>query len=111
MNRIRVAVNGYGVIGKRVADAVRLQDDMVLALAAIISVGIANEVIQQPYDGTSKQALKHKHQHGGGGLGQRFVATHGERGTRCGKQAARYQRGARGELVSEIEARCHADEG
>lgn len=28
---IRVAVNGYGVIGKRVADAVRLQDDMELA--------------------------------------------------------------------------------
>jgi glyceraldehyde-3-phosphate dehydrogenase (NAD(P)) len=29
--RVRVAVNGYGVIGKRVADAVALQDDMVLA--------------------------------------------------------------------------------
>lgn len=29
--RIRVAVNGYGVIGKRVADAVALQDDMQLA--------------------------------------------------------------------------------
>ena len=28
---IRVAVNGYGVIGKRVADAVRLQDDLTLA--------------------------------------------------------------------------------
>jgi len=28
---VRVAVNGYGVIGKRVADAIRLQDDMVLA--------------------------------------------------------------------------------
>ena len=28
---VRVAINGYGVIGKRVADAVRLQDDMVLA--------------------------------------------------------------------------------
>ncbi|RJQ55938.1 MAG: type II glyceraldehyde-3-phosphate dehydrogenase [Actinobacteria bacterium] len=27
-NRVRVAVNGYGVIGKRVADAVYLQDDM-----------------------------------------------------------------------------------
>ena len=27
---IRVAVNGYGVIGKRVADAVRLQPDMKL---------------------------------------------------------------------------------
>ncbi|MDP3254725.1 type II glyceraldehyde-3-phosphate dehydrogenase [Bosea sp. (in: a-proteobacteria)] len=27
---VRVAVNGYGVIGKRVADAVRLQDDMEL---------------------------------------------------------------------------------
>jgi glyceraldehyde-3-phosphate dehydrogenase (NAD(P)) len=29
--KIRVAVNGYGVIGKRVADAVRVQPDMVLA--------------------------------------------------------------------------------
>ena len=29
--RIRVAVNGYGVIGKRVADAVALQPDMALA--------------------------------------------------------------------------------
>ncbi|WP_404381694.1 hypothetical protein [Caenispirillum salinarum] len=29
--KIRVAVNGYGVIGKRVADAVARQDDMVLA--------------------------------------------------------------------------------
>ena len=26
--RIRVAVNGYGVIGKRVADAVAAQNDM-----------------------------------------------------------------------------------
>ncbi len=31
MSRIRVAVNGYGVIGRRVADAVALQDDMELA--------------------------------------------------------------------------------
>lgn len=30
MSRIRVAVNGYGVIGKRVADAVRLMPDMEL---------------------------------------------------------------------------------
>jgi glyceraldehyde-3-phosphate dehydrogenase (NAD(P)) len=30
MKKIKVAVNGYGVIGKRVADAVALQDDMVL---------------------------------------------------------------------------------
>ena len=29
-NKIRVAVNGYGVIGKRVADAVRVQPDMIL---------------------------------------------------------------------------------
>ncbi len=29
--KVRVAVNGYGVIGKRVADAVRLQPDMELA--------------------------------------------------------------------------------
>ena len=29
-NKARVGVNGYGVIGKRVADAVRLQPDMEL---------------------------------------------------------------------------------
>lgn len=37
MSRIKVAVNGYGVIGKRVADAVRLQDDM--ELVGIADVG------------------------------------------------------------------------
>lgn len=31
MEKIKVAVNGYGVIGKRVADAVHLQEDMELA--------------------------------------------------------------------------------
>lgn len=31
MKKIKVAVNGYGVIGKRVADAVSMQDDMELA--------------------------------------------------------------------------------
>jgi len=36
--KVRVAVNGYGVIGKRVADAVSRQDDMVLAgVADIVS--------------------------------------------------------------------------
>lgn len=33
---IRVAVNGFGVIGKRVADAVLLQDDMELAVSAML---------------------------------------------------------------------------
>ena len=28
--KVHVAINGYGVIGKRVADAVALQDDMEL---------------------------------------------------------------------------------
>jgi glyceraldehyde-3-phosphate dehydrogenase (NAD(P)) len=37
MNKIKVAVNGYGVIGKRVADAVRQQDDMQL-------IGVADVV-------------------------------------------------------------------
>ncbi len=37
INRLRVAVNGYGVIGKRVADAVRSQPDMEL-------VGVADVV-------------------------------------------------------------------
>ncbi|GAA4429589.1 type II glyceraldehyde-3-phosphate dehydrogenase [Pontibacter saemangeumensis] len=30
-DKVKVAINGYGVIGKRVADAVQLQDDMELA--------------------------------------------------------------------------------
>lgn len=37
MNKIKVAVNGYGVIGKRVADAVRRQEDMEL-------IGVADVV-------------------------------------------------------------------
>lgn len=37
ISKIRVAVNGYGVIGKRVADAVALQDDM--ELVGIADVG------------------------------------------------------------------------
>lgn len=37
MNPVRVAINGYGVIGKRVADAVKAQDDMTL-------VGVADVV-------------------------------------------------------------------
>lgn len=36
-SRIRVGVNGYGVIGKRVADAVAAQDDMVLSGVADIT--------------------------------------------------------------------------
>lgn len=28
MGRLRVAINGHGVIGKRVVDAVTIQDDM-----------------------------------------------------------------------------------
>lgn len=31
MNKIRIGVNGYGVIGKRVADAISAQDDMILS--------------------------------------------------------------------------------
>ncbi|MGE3449342.1 MAG: type II glyceraldehyde-3-phosphate dehydrogenase, partial [Microbacteriaceae bacterium] len=37
MSAIRVAVNGYGVIGKRVADAVVLQDDMELVGVADVT--------------------------------------------------------------------------
>ena len=34
---VRVAINGYGVIGKRVADAVFCQDDMVVAGVADVA--------------------------------------------------------------------------
>ena len=30
MEKVKVGINGYGVIGKRIADAVMLQDDMEL---------------------------------------------------------------------------------
>jgi glyceraldehyde-3-phosphate dehydrogenase (NAD(P)) len=39
MSRIPVAVNGYGVIGRRVADAIVLQDDMELMGVADIATG------------------------------------------------------------------------
>lgn len=39
MNKIHVAINGYGVIGRRVADAVVLQDDMELVGIADIATG------------------------------------------------------------------------
>jgi glyceraldehyde-3-phosphate dehydrogenase/erythrose-4-phosphate dehydrogenase len=38
----RVAVNGYGVIGKRIADAVTLQDDMTL-------IGVADRPCASAY--------------------------------------------------------------
>lgn len=41
MKKIKVAINGYGVIGKRVADTVRQQDDMGL-------IGVADLTIQIP---------------------------------------------------------------
>lgn len=37
MTKIRVAVNGYGVIGKRVADAVRAMPDMELVGVADVA--------------------------------------------------------------------------
>ena len=44
--KTRVAVNGYGVIGKRVADAVRLQDDMTLVGVADIATDWRTRVLQ-----------------------------------------------------------------
>jgi glyceraldehyde-3-phosphate dehydrogenase (NAD(P)) len=44
---IRVAVNGYGVIGKRVADAVAAQDDMTLAGIADVATDWRMRVVLQ----------------------------------------------------------------
>jgi len=57
---VRVAVNGYGVIGKRVADAVRLQDDMVLAgVADVVSDYRVQMAVQLdiPLYGATEQAI------------------------------------------------------
>src|SRR3546814_11426269 len=45
--RTRVAVNGYGVIGKRVADAVARQDDMELAGVSDISADWRARMVTQ----------------------------------------------------------------
>ena len=42
----RVAVNGYGVIGKRVADAVRAQKDMTLVGVADVTTDWRTRVLQ-----------------------------------------------------------------
>ena len=44
--KIRVAVNGYGVIGRRVADAVRGQDDMTLVGVADVTTDWRTRVLQ-----------------------------------------------------------------
>lgn len=46
MKKIRVAINGYGVIGKRVADAVRVQDDMELAGVCDISADYRTRIAE-----------------------------------------------------------------
>ncbi len=45
-NKIKVLVNGYGVIGKRVADAVVLQDDMFLVGVAGVSADYRMKIAQ-----------------------------------------------------------------
>lgn len=54
--RVRVAVNGYGVIGKRVADAVAMQEDMTLVgVADVVSdyrIRVANERVYPVFAST-----------------------------------------------------------
>lgn len=48
--KIRVAVNGYGVIGKRIADAIALQDDMELVgVADVVSDWRIKVAVQKGY--------------------------------------------------------------
>ncbi len=58
---IHVAVNGYGVIGKRVADAVAAQDDMTLAGIADVATDWRMQVAQRKgyplFGATSKRAV------------------------------------------------------
>lgn len=75
MKKIRVSVNGYGVIGKRVADAVVLQDDMELAGVCDVSADWRIRVAAEKnyrvfaFDDTSKQKM-----------GQASIATEGTLG-------------------------------
>jgi glyceraldehyde-3-phosphate dehydrogenase (NAD(P)) len=50
MKKVKVAINGYGVIGKRVADAIILQDDMELVgVCDIITDWRINMAVQKGY--------------------------------------------------------------
>ena len=59
-SKTRVAVNGYGVIGKRVADAVAQQEDMELAGVSDISADWRARMVTQKgfrlYGAASEQA-------------------------------------------------------
>ncbi|WP_339913126.1 type II glyceraldehyde-3-phosphate dehydrogenase [uncultured Brevundimonas sp.] len=60
----RVAVNGYGVIGKRVADAVRAQKDMTLVGVADVTTDWRTRVLQDsgvPLFAATAQALDELH--------------------------------------------------
>ena len=57
---VRVAVNGYGVIGMRVAEAVRLQDEMTLAGVADVVTDYRVQVAVErgiPIFGATREAL------------------------------------------------------
>ncbi len=51
MGKIRVGINGYGVIGKRIADAVMLQDDMEL-------IGVTARTLDYRLFGANKKRIK-----------------------------------------------------
>ncbi|GAB3833824.1 hypothetical protein GCM10028895_53280 [Pontibacter rugosus] len=63
-DKVKVAVNGYGVIGKRVADAVQLQDDMELAgVCDVVSdwrikVAVQREYPVYAFDGSTQEKME-----------------------------------------------------
>lgn len=60
MKKIKVAVNGYGVIGKRIADAVALQDDMdLIGISDVVSDWRIKVAVSKKYSvyASSKDAL------------------------------------------------------
>jgi len=61
MNKIKVAVNGYGVIGKRVADAVLAQDDMELVgVCDVVSDWRIKMAVEKEYPVFAFDALHEK---------------------------------------------------
>ncbi len=64
MKKIKVAVNGFGVIGKRIADAVLLQDDMeLIGVADVVSdwrikAGVKNNLPVFAFDNSMVEKMK-----------------------------------------------------
>lgn len=57
MHKLKIAINGYGVIGERVADAVAIQDDMEISGVCEVSPAAGATLTQNHSQHQERSAL------------------------------------------------------